>query len=372
VLARLSITLLGGFEVMVNGQPLQGFDSDKSRALLAFLAMERDQIQRRDKLAGLMWPESTDLRARRSLSQAVYNLRHLLDVPTGSTQSEEPQPTFLVNQQTVQFNPAADCRLDAAIFQSGLSGCNQHNPSLSPSCDGCMQQLDSAASVYRGDFLAGLFLSGCLEFEEWCVVIRERLRRDALTASVTLSTWHRRRGRPGNALSHARRSVELDPLWEPAQRQLMYCLWLAGDRSEALLQYEACREILSGQLGVEPDEKTRKLARRIQADVEVVSPQPAGRRNLPHALTPFIGRESELRQIQSRLDSLSCRLLTLLGPGGSGKTRLALETARRLTHDFPDGVYLVSLSGLGSAVAIVPAVAEVLGLPIQEDRDPEE
>jgi predicted ATPase len=113
-----------------------------------------------------------------------------------------------------------------------------------------------------------------------------------------------------------------------------------------------------------------RLVRRIRSDAEVVSPEPLGRHNLPHALTPFIGREAELAQVQRRLTSDDCRLLTLLGAGGSGKTRLAIEAARRLVDQFPDGLHLVSLADVPSVEGVVPVLLEALALQTQQGREP--
>jgi len=146
-------------------------------------------------------------------------------------------------------------------------------------------------------------------------------------------------------------------------------LALSGDRDSALTQYEECRRILDQELGIEPELETRALYERICAGelspVRLSAPAPA--HNLPAQLTPFVGRESELVEITSLLGQPDVRLLTLVGAGGMGKTRLALETARARLDAFRHGVFFVSLAPLSFAAAIAPTIASVIGLEPRGD-----
>jgi len=152
----------------------------------------------------------------------------------------------------------------------------------------------------------------------------------------------------------------------------MRLLALSGQRSAALAQHESCCRILAEELGVEPDTQTTMLHERIRDRTEILFHAPAPPNNLPAPLTPFVGREEELTQIEERLQDPSCRLLTLTGPGGIGKTRLALEAAAAQMIQFTHGVFLVSLAPLASADALVPAVAEALGFSFHEEGEPEQ
>ena len=240
-------------------------------------------------------------------------------------------------------------------------------------------------ALYGGEFLAGFSLDSAL-FEEWMVVQREEIHRQAVDALHGLAAYHELRGEYEQAIDYARRQVELEPWQEAAHRQWMRGLALSGKRGEALAQYEACRRALMEELGVEPEEETRALydsiregtlsagaegrARSVSAEVE-----PRQRSNLPAPLTPFVGRKEYLAEIGARLGDPGCRLLTLVGPGGGGKTRLALEAAGELLSveqrdGFSDGVFFVPLAPLRSAEDIVSAVAQSLGFSFYEGREP--
>ena len=134
-MSRLSISLLGRFQVTLDGEPVTTFESDKVRALLAYLAVEAEQPHRRERLAGLLWPERPERAARQSLSQALFNLRH-------ASGDREATPPFLnVSSQTLGFNRASDYSLDVTAFTASLTACEAHR-----SASGWMRCWTSLAS----------------------------------------------------------------------------------------------------------------------------------------------------------------------------------------------------------------------------------
>ncbi len=151
----------------------------------------------------------------------------------------------------------------------------------------------------------------------------------------------------------------------------MRLLALSGQRPAALAQYEACRRNLAEELGIQPALETVQLYERIRDGLIDVAPaEEAPPRHLPVALSPLIGRQGELAEIDERLLDSACRLLTLLGPGGSGKTRLALEAAAGLVKHFRQGAYFVSLAPLQSVDSIPPAIARTLGFSFSPGGEP--
>ncbi|MEJ2558458.1 MAG: BTAD domain-containing putative transcriptional regulator [Anaerolineae bacterium] len=325
------------------------FEYDKVRALLAYLAVEADFPQRRDTLTGLLWPEQTDKAARHSLSQALLTLRQVLGDP------EAGVPFLLADRATVQLNPAAETRLDVAEFEAHLAACARHEHPRPEMCAACMQRRQQAVALYRGDFLKGLSVGDSPAFEEWVTLQRERLHRLALEALYALTRSHEWRGEVERARGYAQRQVELEPWREEAQRQLMRLLAHSGQRSAALAQYATCRHVLAEELGLEPSNETTHLYERIRAAGT------APRHNLPSQPTPFVGRQEEMAKIASMLAHPDCRSLTIVGPGGTGKTRLALQVAASIADRFLDGVYFVSLASLDSAELLVTTLADALG-----------
>jgi DNA-binding SARP family transcriptional activator/predicted ATPase len=366
-MARLSIRLLGSLHVTLDGEPVTAFESDKVRALLAYLVSETDQPHRRERLAGLLWPDLPERSARTNLRVALSNLRKVIGDSSSS-------PVLCVSRQTIQLDSDADAWIDIQAFADLLTALGRPKKVVA--------YLRQAVELYRSGFLQGFSLPDSAEFEEWALLQQELFQRQVVSALRRLARWHERRGEYQQALPRARRLVALEPWQEAGQRQLMRLLALTGQRSAALAQYETFRRMLAEELGVEPEDETTALYERIragQAPGESTLAPPDS--NLPIPATPFVGREPELDAIYRRLQDPGCRLLTLVGPGGSGKTRLALEAAAdslsdtllfgdRATFHPADGVFFVSLAPLGSAEAIVPALAEALGFSFRGKGDP--
>ena len=372
-MVRLSISLLGTFQVLLYGKEIVGFDSDKVRALLVYLVIESDRPHRREALASLLWPERPERTSRHNLSQALFNLRTLLgDEAVGDHLA---RPALMAARQTIQFNAASDHWLDVAAFTAALDACKEHPHRRLDLCKPCIERLHQAMDLYRGSFLEGFSPGDSQPFEEWMLLQQERFHRQAVDALCRLARCHELRGDGERALQCVRRHVQLEPWREDAHRQVMRLLAGAGQRNAALAQYGACRQILQAELGVEPEEGTTALYRSIRDGSELPADTSLPPHNLPAPYTPFVGRETELAEIDARLRDRDCRLLTLVGPGGSGKTRLALEAATDVLcvdhgNGFTHGVYFVSLAPLRSAEAIVPAVAQAIGFAFRAGSDP--
>lgn len=382
-MARLCISLLGSFQVTLDGKPVS-FSYDKVRALLAYLAVESDRSHRRETLAGMLWHEHPERDARQSLSQALLRLRGGIG---------DYDAAFLqITPQTLQFDCSSDCWLDVTAFTELLDAYagevwdEEGRPSQAEPLPQYIDLHRQAVALYRGRFLAGFSLGDSPAFEEWCLLQQERYRRMVAEALRRLARGYRRSGNYDEALHHARRWRALDSWHEGAYRELMLSLALSGQRNAALIQYETCRRILAQELGVEPELETTALYQRIRngevgQETRSVESWQVTPHNLPAQLTPFVDRKKELSTIQECLQDSGCRLLTLVGPGGSGKTRLALEAAVTLlstdasldkgAEGFYDGVFFVSLAALQSAEGIVPAVARALGFSFYRDTEPQ-
>lgn len=257
-MAHLALALMGPFEVALDGKPVTWFQSDKARALLAYLAVEAASPHGRHALAGLLWPESTDAHALHSLSQALCNLRTVLHDHIA------PTPCFIVTPHAIQFNPQCNHWVDVAEFGRlvGWQIGTPQRPGLDQSTN--LPTLHRAISLYRGPFLEDLALADGVGFEEWAVIQRERLHRLLLETLVRLATIHEEEGEVEEALDCVWRQLELDPWLEEAHLQAMRLLASAGRRSEALAQYGLCRRLLASELGVEPAAATTRLYERIR------------------------------------------------------------------------------------------------------------
>jgi DNA-binding SARP family transcriptional activator len=306
---RLRVRLFGGFEVWSGSQPIDGFESQKVRALLAYLACHPGRVLARDHLAGLLWPERGPEAARHALRQAAYNLKTSLPAGTRSP--------ILGTYNGLQLNPEAGLWTDVAAFEEALR-LGKSRESFD------VHQLTTAAQLYRGELLSGFFVRDCESFEEWLVVEQERLREAAVDVLRSLVEHYRQRGEHRFGLHYARRLVAVEPLSEEARRDLMRLALLAGRRGLALAEYEKLRIMLRNELGVEPLEETRSLYEVILRE-QPDPGEPAPEAEVLGPLVPLVGRGDALavlRESWRRTLGGRAGLILIEGKDGLGKTRL--------------------------------------------------
>jgi predicted ATPase/DNA-binding SARP family transcriptional activator len=328
----LTFHLLGRPQVTLNGQPVTGFASEKELILLCYLLLNPGE-QSRPQLAGLLWGEMSEERARANLSTAVYNLRQLLPNAIEAT------------RKTAVFNPDQPVWLDTAVLQQAI-----HTDD---------ETLATAVAHYRGPFLEGVYPQDAPELESWLQQERERWRLLALTGLDRLAHSQTRAGEWAAAIATLRRLLDLEPWREESHRLLMRLLAGSSQFNAALAQYKTCRALLLDELGVEPMAETTAVYQRIEA-----ARQRPPQENLPPQPTPLVGRAAELGQLFTWLHDPARRLITLAGPGGSGKTRLALAAASDQAYAFLDGVHFIPLAEITSAAGLAPAIAAALGLTL--------
>lgn len=275
-MSHLHLSLFGGFEATLAGQPLTAFETDKTRALLAYLAVEAGRPHRRAELAALLWPESPAHKAAHNLSQTLLRLRRVLH----DDRPGPAQPFLLSDRQEVQFNPLSDHSLDVTEFTELLRGHRQHRHAAAEACSACIGWLQQAAGLYRGDLLAGFSLRDSVPFEEWLLVAQEALHGQMVDALTLLVAHHERLGQPEQVRAYARRLVALEPWQDQAQIQLMAALARCGQDAAALAQYTAYRQSLAQEFGIEPSAAATALYAQIrarqrggQADARTSAPQ---------------------------------------------------------------------------------------------------
>lgn len=307
----IRVRLFGGFEVWHADRQLRGFESQKVRALFAYLACQPGRPFSRDRLAGLFWPEQGADGARHALRQALYNLRSALPGRDSET------PPLLVSHGDIRINPEAGLWLDIQAFEEALrrgTGRDGTDP----------YHLAIAVQLYRGDFLAGFFVRDCSEFEEWLVAEQERLREVAVEALRSLIESYRRRGEYRFGIHYARRLVVLEPLAEEARRDLMRLYAQTGRRNQALSEYEDLVSLLDRELGVEPLAESRGLYEAIRDEVPtqgvaLADGEPIG------PIIPLAGRRGaweQLRESWRRVVAGEVQVTLVTGETGAGKTRL--------------------------------------------------
>jgi predicted ATPase/DNA-binding SARP family transcriptional activator len=391
------IRLLGTIQVEGANEPIRDFESRKSLALLGYL-VRQDQPVSRSQLADLFWGNKAESRGRRNLSHELSLL------------SKKLPGCFQADYHMIQFQPAVGYWIDTLAFEAlvkqsrgagewgdreiGRWGEVSDAPIRSGEETGLRpEKLAEAVALYRGDFMAGYYLDDCPEFETWLLREQELWRRWVTEVLDRLITHHIQYGQDQQAQVYVRRWLALEPWREEAHRQLMLLLARMGNRSAALAQYETCRRFLAEELAVEPAAETVALHEQIKAGelswgaeeqgsqggIFPASPHlpispfphaPAPLHNLPAQTTPFVGREPELARLADLLTDPTCRLVTILGAGGMGKTYLALAAAAAQLDRFNHGVYLVQLTALQSVQALAPTLAQALNFSFYQGGDP--
>jgi predicted ATPase/DNA-binding SARP family transcriptional activator len=441
--SQFKLYLFGPPRLERNGQPVE-IKLRKALALLVYLATTR-QPHSREALATLFWPEHNQRSALANLRRLLYDLNQLVGEQVLDTAAD-----------AIRLRTGIDVWVDAQHFQALLAEASSDKGAQgaprwqgdqvtgiatgraitqSPSHPVTQSRLAEAATLYKDDFLAGFTLPDCPSFDDWQFFQREELRRLFASLMAQLTTLHEAGEALDEALHYARRWLALDPLDEAVHRRLMQLFVLSGQSAAAIRQYDECVRILKRELDVPPEAETTALYEAIRTKrfppPGKVTRGPKGRpgdkvtgrwgehpitqppshpvtlsppHNLPVQTTPFVGRKHEIADLIRSLSDPNCRLLTLVGPGGIGKTRLAVEVAQAMidskedgstdnpkskiqnlmygsTDDpkskiqnlkFSDGVFFVALQPVSAPSGLVPTISAALGLQFYEGAPPQD
>lgn len=327
--------------------------SRKAIGLLAYLLIESQHAHSREFLLGLLWPNLPTAAAQNNLRVTWAHLQKAL-----RTEKTTAQPHLVSDRLTLRFNPLSDYDLDVARFRALLEACRTHSHAAPHACAACADRLTEALQLARGDFLEQFSPGDCPQFDEWLLVQREQIHIQVSAALEQLAAFYEHAGQPAEAERTIRRLLENDPLRESAYRQLMRVLTGMDRPSAALEVYETCRRVLASELGLAPAVETATLAEQIRARAPVDA-----RTSLPPALTRFFGRQHETTRLVELLSRRDVRLVTLVGPGGVGKTRLAIEAARQMAGMAAHTICLIELASVTNRKSVDDAVAAALRLP---------
>lgn len=351
----IELRLLGPVQVLIDGRSTIDQLDRKEIALLAYLSIQQVEVSR-ERAADLLWgnldlidvkprpnvghalsPLSTD--ARPADSRAKHNLRHALynlnRVMPGGIQA--------YGRHSIALNQSVRQNSDVWQFDHRL----RHGDPA------------GAVALYRGPLLDGLDLRNADAFEEWLSERRVHYEHRVLTCLSALIADTQRRSDNAALERHARQMLAINPLKERATRALMLALGRRGHFTAALEVYSQCATTLQRELGVAPSAETMAVRERI------LLARAVERRVLPFQATAFIGRERELAEASARLFQPDSRLLTFVGLGGSGKTRLAIELARRNRSQLLHDVAYINLDAEACAISeegLLRSIAGELGL----------
>lgn len=336
----LEVCLLGRFEVKHDGKPVTN-PSRPAQSLFAYLILNAGVSHRREKLAGMLWPDSLEETARDNLRHALWRVRKALESASSTR--------FLhADDLSIKFEHSSAYWLDAAELEK-----------LGETATA--DELIDVLAQYHGELLPGFY-------DEWVVLKREHLSSIFEHHMARLMSLLQEEKRWLDILEWGERWIKLGQKPEPAYRALMSAHAAKGDMSKVAATYERCVKSLK-EFSIEPSEQTRALYERLKVGKEKVETEPvviAEKRrnplktNLPVPITSFIGREKEVQEVVKMVGKT--RLVTLTGSGGVGKTRLAIQASGELAGKFRDGVWWVELAALTDESLVAQALARTVGL----------
>lgn len=365
-MAHLRIQLLGAPQITLNDEPIS-VDTRKAVALLAYLAMTQ-QAHRRSSLTVLLWPESDQQRGRTALRRTLAALNKAI----GKEWLEADRTSIALNVDLLQ---TGRLWIDLFALRARLTAVSQTDdiPTMLP-------LLEEASALHHGSFMEGFGLSDSPGFDDWQFFEREQVNQEITAVWSQLIECYIAQGQYDDAIPLARQWVALDPLFEQPQLLLMQLYAWADQRTVALRQYDEYVALLEEELGIEPQAETTAVYEQIRqkqlAPPASATPPPTpepepktvaaapplpSRNNLPLIATPFVGRKREKETIQERLADEACRLFTIIGPGGIGKTRLALEIASDNLTQYQHGVFFIPLANINSANHMGTLIADTVG-----------
>ncbi len=359
--ATLRITLLGDFRIEcgVAEVSAHSWRLQKAQSLVKLLALAPGHRLGREQIEDLLWPHLSPQAASNNFYRTLHAARQAL-MQVSDTSSANPFP---LRAGVVALLPDGKLWIDLDAFESSAARCR---------CGGTLDDYRAAINLYGGDLLPDD------RYADWAAARRELAREQYFALLLGLARLHEERNEWIEGVTTLERLIAAEPAHEEGHTGLIRLHALAGDRSRALRQWSRLRTVLQTDLDLEPGPAARQLYAAILAgrfplpeeSSAVPTAPPMNQTNLPVPLTSFIGREQAMADVAAALNT--SRLLTLIGPGGCGKTRLGLAVAAEfaLADRYPDGIWLVELAALADPLLVPMAVAEAVGLTLRGNRSP--
>lgn len=300
----LSIHLFGKFSVNADGQPLEGFDACKVQELLSYLLVHRERPHTRESLASLLWGETATDKSKKYLRQTLWHLQSALEGRQNGAACEganEGGELLSADHDWVRLNAGTPIWLDVEVFErafaqvQGKAGKDLNNEAK--------RAVEGAVELYKGDLLEGWY-------QDWCLYDRERLQNMYLLMLDKLISHCEAHQDYEMGLLHCSLILRYDGARERTHRQLMHLLYMSGDRTAALRQYERCVAALRQELDVAPDRRTVALYQQIRLDqleehsLPTAEPDPTGNTHSV-SLPEVLGR---LQQLQVSMSDVQRRL----------------------------------------------------------------
>lgn len=338
----LRVRLLGGFSISLGGREVGEWRLKKAKALVKLLALAPEHRLHRERVMEALWPNLEPSSAANNLHHALHAARRTIG-----------EGSFL-RLKDEHLSLRGEVRVDVDEFERAAAEARRSRE---------IEAYRVALEIYAGELLPEDL------FEEWAERRRSELRATRVRLLVESAGIEEESGNFPAGIEALKLAVAEEPTSEEAHVAMMRMYARAGWLAEAVKQYRSLEEMLRKELDIEPGSEARRTFREVldgRYSPARTPPAEAARHNLPVSLTSFVGREEEIEAVRNLL--AESRLLTIVGPGGSGKTRLAVEAARSLAGGFRDGVWMVELDRIPDDALVPQAVAGALGVHERRSR----
>ncbi len=361
----LSVKCLGGLALNLDGRPLTGFETDKSKALLIYLAIESEREITRRQLASLLWPDDSEDCALHNLRQTLSSLRKIFGKASGQVE------VILADRNSIRINPDVEIWVDCLAFKSQMQRALSFYQSRTRNGHIHVLILERCMGLFTGKFLSDFAINNSCLFEEWVTLTSEEYNLLAIQGFSLLATYHERRAEYHQAVECLARVSALCPWDEMVRDRIIRLLSVDHQWTAAKKHYKLLQHYLKAELGgVTPSLDSQTLYKQVCLAAQgkaIIQPEyESSPCHVPAQRTEFVGRALDLDEIMMWLIDPHWRLVTITGMGGIGKTRLALALAEKCIGIFRDGVFFVSLLPAAGASQIVALIAESLAMKFSD------
>ncbi len=351
-LTQIEIRFLGDFQFSIDGKSISdnAWKRKTARTIIKILILNGPNIVTIDQLIEACEAHSPSNNNRQTIYSRISDIRHLLE-PNLKRATQSEYITRKGNGYAFSF--AGECWIDIEEFKTHIESATQFEENRD--WEQAMSSFKQAISLYAGDFL------GEDLYEEWTQPFREQYRCKFLSCLERMAALCRQKRHLHESLEYINQAIKLESHHERLYQEKMELQALLGQKEQALDTFQEFHNIADTYLGATPSTETYGLYKQIsQGKIEPALPQIL--HNLPKQLNSFVGRDRELHELLEHLEKPGCHLLTILGPGGVGKTRLAIEFGHRLLKhkNFVDGIYYISLGEECSEASLIQLIAEAM------------
>lgn len=359
--AIIQVRFFGQLEVSINAELIEHENwTPKTISLFSILASSRGQVFSKDKLIEVLFPNYDASKAETNLRSRISKLRRILEPDL--KKAGESNLILTVGVGNYSLSESNECWVDIEQFDDHLTEAQASRKSDDWSSE--YYHLIQANSLYRGPFLRDY------SYEDWVIPFQERFEDQQIDCLRRLVNVCIDLGKYNEALSYCDELFSLDRPSELLYVNKMRCHYYLQEKDRALETYSQCQQYLKAKFQAIPTKDTTQLYEDIKKNKLNPNPIVNVAHNIPREPNPLLGRQKEIQKLTELFQQSA--FVTILGPGGVGKSRLAFKLARNLLHDFSDGIWIIQLANISDSDLVIHAVSTVLNIKQRPGQSIEE